>query len=216
MCATQAFNNYFIEFDKLREFVQTTVLQLEDEYLAELIISKMIDIYKIYLVQLIEEIYVANPQRLRSEATRTLNDILQYNTMQEFIHSVIKSKMQEISHYSLHEITVLMDKKFKFKLFTLPDIEEKITELNEIRNLIVHNHGKVNEKFKKKFPNNPAEVGEKVILDLGEKISDCFGLVRFSAEEIDERAIDKFGLKTFEPVFGAFENLSELMVHDND
>jgi len=80
-------------------------------------------------------------------------------------------------------------------MFANDFMREVTVEAVEVRNIIVHNHGIVSPTFKRRLPEYPAQIGDRVEL----KRTDLAGLdlrLSFYVLDLDKRAIEKFGLPT--------------------
>lgn len=79
----------------------------------------------------------------------------------------------------------------KLPLFQDAKSEESVTQVIELRNIIVHNHAVVSSTFKRRVPSFPAEVGTSIKIGYAKVREDAEAL-RTAVDDIDERIVAKY------------------------
>lgn len=83
------------------------------------------------------------------------------------------------------------ENKFNIDLLRIKENENKIIELCELRNIIIHNNGKINEKFLEKVNNDSYSLGEEVVIDYA-RIHNAVIKIQFVLSIIDDEMMSKF------------------------
>jgi len=94
----------------------------------------------------------------------------------------------------MRDLTQYLSKRLGFELFPDADSLNRAILLVEIRNVIVHARGIVNDTFIQRVTKPPVSRGKRITLS----INDVQGHIEFLADsvsDIEARAHDKFGIK---------------------
>lgn len=87
----------------------------------------------------------------------------------EEIDKLIEKECRNVHSYSrdhsYKSIINYLRSKFKLDLRSIDYLEDDIIEIWEIRNILVHNKGIIDEKFKEKVKNEKYNIGEKINID---------------------------------------------------
>jgi hypothetical protein len=70
----------------------------------------------------------------------------------------------------------------------------------DIRNLITHNRGIVSRFFLQRHPDYPAPIGSQIVFANDGDVGPILGTLVYFARQLDLRAIEKFKLKTLQPI----------------
>ncbi|MDQ3651380.1 MAG: hypothetical protein M3458_14115 [Acidobacteriota bacterium] len=150
-----------------------------------------------YLLDLFAEIARKNPRVLVSERTVTHREALETESIQELL---LEKRLDDLSRSPRKEFHK------QFELIGLPIIRpdgssqeerEFLTRefilLWEIRNLLQHNHGVINNIFLEKVPGSGYQLGNRVIIDVP-MLGRAFVVAEGIADELNRRGVEKFGL----------------------
>lgn len=173
-----------------------------DEYhfnestLSELLFSKNVDSFSIYLDDILRTIFRAENRLLISKEKLSVEDVLSCNSIDAVVEKIISQKAHDFSYKSLEDkLKFLIDEiglKFQIDSQHLKDLKFLV----EVRNILVHNGGKVNEIFLYKTKNNNYSLNETIRLDTG-IASDATLCFAEAVRLIDVAVIQKFGNKLF-------------------
>jgi hypothetical protein len=163
----------------------------------EVILCRAVDIYLRYVTDLLTLIFIAKPETLKSNAEVTFEFVLQHKTIEDLILSLTERKVNELAYKSLADLEKFTTDRFGFPLFDNETQRLLAVRLVETRNLITHSGGIVNKQFKKRLPDSNETIGDKLVESSLEG-SLNIAILGQLAEELDKRAIAKFGLQTEE------------------
>jgi len=161
------------------------------------LVIRNVDNFLTYLSELLFLIYEKYPKTLKSNDQVRVEDILEYESMEDLVGWLVDKKITELSYAGLDKVKEEVSKKHNFDLF--PDVGtfEKINQFVGLRTLFVHNRGVVNRRFISKYRSSGYTLKQKVNLD-GEGIISWLDVILGAAIDIDKRAVEKFGLSTIE------------------
>ncbi len=163
-------------------------------FIRELMLSRGVDNYLAYISELLFLIFKSKPEMLKSNEQITIETILHHSSMDDLLITIAEKKVHELSYQGLKELALYLKSKFGLILFQSQAEILKAIEIIEIRNLIIHNRGVINNIYLKKTKSKNYEIGQKLDLSI-ETIQDYLNFLANSVQEIDSAAIDKFSLK---------------------
>jgi len=150
------FNMHYLE-EKFLKILDLERLLLEFEliYLFVIIEALMSDLLRI--------IYQAKPESLKSNNQITHEDIINLGNWEKIIGKLIQNKVYNLGRLSLN------NKLDEFEKIGLDNIKsdidiEFLEKITKIRNLIVHDGGKVNQEYYNLYPDT--KIGNLVPIDL--------------------------------------------------
>lgn len=162
---------------------------------AEFLSIRMADNFLKYITDLLQVLFEARPEMLRgTDKKESIAFVLKHSTIEELVQALAEKKVEELSYLGTRDM-VKYFADFGFQLFLAEDDLETIATLVETRNILTHNRGVVNSTFKKRLPNHPAIIGER----LTPEYDTLQTLANFLTElvcDIDRRAIDKWNITT--------------------
>lgn len=161
--------------------------------LTELTFCRAVDNYLIYLSQLLAVIYKEKPDSIKAlESPITTKDIFSFSTIDDLIAGIVEAKIEQASRQGAKDLFELFS-KHHFKLFETSEYESAGKFIIEIRNVIVHNRGRITKVFKDKFPSYTQEIGDRIIITNNNARNIINFLVNLVID-IDNRAAKKFNL----------------------
>jgi len=165
----------------------------EGKILTRILFSSCADNFEGYLSDLLYEIYLANPNTLKSNEQVTIKDVLDCDDLREFITSWARRKLAKLERGSVKGF--LSENKQISDLGVLDDEEQlELERILQIRHLYTHRNGVVDEKFLKYFPDGLL-LNDEHLLSVDAMI-DYFDYLATTVNRIDEAAITKFQLAT--------------------
>ncbi|HUT71931.1 MAG TPA: hypothetical protein VMW89_14780 [Desulfatiglandales bacterium] len=164
-----------------------------ENLLSQMAYSRSVDNFILYLKNILAEIIEVKPQLLKSGEKERLDYILNFDDIVELRRALADKKIESLFYSGFKDIFEFYESRIGIKLSDKTDDIEKFILMTKIRNLIVHNGGKINSEFKKAFPKYPFEVGESLKLSFKEILEDNYFILR-SVDSIDSKITGKFGL----------------------
>lgn len=164
---------------------------IEGKILVRILFSSCVDNFEAYLSDLLYEIYLAQPETLKSSNQVTVKEVLDCNDIQEFITYYAKKKLSKLQRGSVKGFINENSQINDLKAMSLQQ-QEDVEKIFQIRHLFAHQNGVVDEKFLRYFP------GEFAINDSYEMSMDVFiehiDYLADTANRIDDSALKKYSL----------------------
>ncbi|MGK7392878.1 MAG: helix-turn-helix domain-containing protein, partial [Candidatus Cyclobacteriaceae bacterium M2_1C_046] len=166
---------------------------LEGKILTRILFSSCADTFETYLSDLLYEIYLANPNTLKSKQQVSIKEVLDCGDMQDFVDYWAKKKLSKLQRGSVKGF--IAENKQISELKAINEAEqEEIERILQIRHLYAHKNGRVDEKFLQYNPgeykiNEEHQLSFAVLLD---KLEYLFDIIN----KIDLAAIQKYKLAT--------------------
>lgn len=162
-------------------------------FVAELILTRIVDNFLVFVTDLLAQIYRARPEALRTSEQERLDFILKYPDMESLIHALAEKRVDSLSYKSMTDLSQYISDQLGFELFPNGDDLSKAVRLVEMRNVIVHCRGVVSKQAARRCPEFSDRIGQQ----LGITYEDTDDFVSFLLErttDIDKRAAHKFGI----------------------
>lgn len=163
----------------------------EGKILSRILFSSVVDNFETYLSDLLYEIFLANPQTLKSQQTVTIEEVLNCSDLQEFVKYWAKQKIGKLQKGSVRGF--IRDTK-QIRDLQILDTEEQaeIEKTLQIRHLYAHRNGIIDEKFLQFFTTE-YQVGKEHQMAI-EEIFDKLDYLVDVINRIDLAAMDKYKL----------------------
>ncbi|WES96505.1 ATP-binding protein [Chryseobacterium arthrosphaerae] len=165
----------------------------EGKILARILFSSVVDNFETYLSDILFEIYLANPDTLKSEQLVKVEDVLNCADIQEFVTFWAKQKIGKLQKGSVKGF-IADNKQIRDLNVIDKPAQEEIEKILQIRHLYAHRNGIVDDKFLKFFPSDFV-YGSEHQLSIDE-ILDKIKYLSEVIEKIDNAAIKKYNLST--------------------
>lgn len=173
--------------------IATEKLKKYIKLILELWLCRLVESYENYLSSILKDVFICCPNILKSSETVKIDEILKYDTMEDFIKELTERKVSELSYSSFDDLYDFFDKKLGIKI-----IDDKgknlIREAIEIRNISTHNNCIINRRYISKLNVDEDLIGKKKDITaqyLGNVIDTLYDNVM----DIDSRLIKKFKIK---------------------
>ena len=160
--------------------------------LAEFLITRAVDNFQCYLAEVLATVFRARRETLRSFEKVKAEDVLACASIEEFILRMADSKAEELSYGGVKKMTTFMTNELRLAISETEDCIPRATEAIAIRNVIVHNRGKVNEHFVQMTGCKDLKKGDTVPIDL-ERAEVWRASLDEYAKLIDRAVMAKFG-----------------------
>ena len=165
----------------------------EGKILMRILFSSCADNVETYLSDLLYEIYLANPDSLKSGQQVTIKEVLDCNDIQEFINYYAKKKLSKLQRGSVKGFIAENQQINSLNAITALQ-QEELEKILQIRHLYAHKNGVVDEKFLTHFP-------EGFVINESHEMSldSCLHYLKFISEtmfSIDKAALRVHSLAT--------------------
>jgi hypothetical protein len=159
----------------------------------------LVDNFLAYLTELSSEILRAHPEALRSGRTVTLEKVLRFFSLQDFIAAEVERRIHELSFGGFGDLKAAFDKDFKLPITSSPEEHQAMERAILMRNLITHHRGRVGERFIRDWEAAGGGQGEFEVgarLTRGDIVQgiDPRLIVRLVLD-LDTAAVEKYGLE---------------------
>ncbi len=157
-------------------------------------LTGFVNSFEIYLTDLMSEIYLTHPLTLKSGATVTVEEVLNFQTMLEFVDFEANRRISKLTRGAIEAYVETFRRQYQLEIFTAPE-QPRARELFEIRNLYTHHSGRVDAKFQANNPsiNLPRETLYQMSVDDILSTADFLASV---VSRLDQAAVAKYQLKT--------------------
>jgi hypothetical protein len=143
---------------------QTKILRENAQTLLQMFFVRLIDNFQKYLVDVIREILRSKPTMLRTrQQTITLDELLEYERIQDLVHDVIERKVNSLSYEgfaALHEWCT----ERGIEINVPASEQETVIEMIATRNIIAHNRGFIDERYVRAVAIPKSQVGSQRLL----------------------------------------------------
>jgi len=163
----------------------------ELKILKRILFSSCVDNFETYLSNLLYEIYLSNPNTLKSEEMIEVSTVLSCSDIQEFIILFANKKIQKLQKGSIKGFIKENKQISDLGIMNKNEDIEAIEKILQIRHLFSHKNGIIDEKFLRYYPD--FKIGQEMILSIVEICEKLRYLINTS-KKIDEAAIQKYNL----------------------
>lgn len=177
------------------------VFKKQQGLFKELIMCRAVDNYLTYLTQLITIVLQANPEMLKSSETITLQELLSHESLEQVIHHVVERKVNELSYKGIRDLYDYLKQRYGIDLFKDAEDLETTAKYVEMRNVITHNRGIINQQFIKRLKEKMDYIGQHVSVIEGNPM-ELIAHFLLRVLDLDSRVAEKFTLPLEELVDG--------------
>jgi hypothetical protein len=123
----------------------------------------IVSLFEFYVKDAIEYMYSKNINSLKTkDKSIDYEKLLSFSNMDEILHYIVEKESFSIGFLSYDDLTNYLIKKWKINLNDTEILRESIEEIFQIRNILVHNRGKVNRTFLQKVTNATYKIDDSV------------------------------------------------------
>jgi hypothetical protein len=158
-------------------------------------------VFETYLIDLFDEIATREKRVLFSKQSISHEDALRAADPAELQRLIIEQRKAELTRLGFAGL----EKTFEgmglpiVRMFEPPpraeqeDVRRRLVLLSAVRNLIEHNRSVVNREFVNLVPNSGYTVGDRIAITVTE-LGDALSAVEWTVDDLNRRAINKFGI----------------------
>ncbi len=163
----------------------------EGKILVRILFSSCADTFESYLSDLLYEIYLANPNTLKSGELVSVVDVLNCSDIEEFVDVWARRKLDKLQRGSVKGF--ISDNKQIGALNVFDDTQQQeIEQILQIRHLYSHKNGIVDDRFLKYFPGQYS-LNEEHNLPINAVVDNMECLAN-AVDRIDAAAISRYRL----------------------
>jgi len=175
----------------------TRALRRSGQELLEMFLSRAVDSFEIYLVSLIRSVLTKEPRILSDRKQElSLGHILKFDSIEALARDMIEGKLNALSYEGFGELENWCQQR-SIPLLVPHGQRDRVVELIALRNIIVHNRGCVDERYRAAVPTSSLEIGEKRALDV-EDLFSALDLLSSVVTITDAAVSGKFRLECVE------------------
>jgi hypothetical protein len=172
---------------------RTRFLRANSQALLEMFVSRLVDSFQKYLVDVIRDVLHSKPSILSTrQQSLTLEELLKYERIEDLVHDVIERKVNSLSYEGFTDLEKwCADRGIPIKV---PGARRAaVVELIATRNIIAHNRGLVDERYARTVRASKFQVGACRVLDV-DYFFEASSLLKSIVFKTDDAVRDKFGL----------------------
>ncbi|HRA87943.1 MAG TPA: ATP-binding protein, partial [Planctomycetaceae bacterium] len=169
----------------------TPATSREGKILARILFSSSADTFESYVSDVLYEIYLANPNTLKSNEQVTVEDVLNCNDIEEFVDVWARRKLGKLQRGSVKGF-IADNKQMKELNAVNASQQDDIERILQVRHLYSHRNGIVDEKFLKYYPGE-FELNKEHAMSVATMLEKLAYLAD-TVDRIDAAAIAKYSL----------------------
>jgi hypothetical protein len=186
--------------DSYKAFWQNLSFRKQPDLLGklwlEIMLCRSVDNFNSYLADVIHSVFKVRPEALRSSEKITIEEVLNCGSLDEFVELWAARKVEALSYGGFFEIKKYLTDRIGIE----DDFDERqiasAVEAIATRNIIVHNRGRINERFLKDARRQDLKPRDTIQISREQTFAYCHSLERI-VTQIDKLLIQKFGEELF-------------------
>lgn len=163
----------------------------------EMLLCKFVDSLQIYLGEALHRVFLGRPETLRSSEMVEIRRVLEHDSIQEFTAEVAAQKVDDLAYRGFAEVLDYL----KARLGVTIDLDEQgiinTSYAVSVRNIIVHNDGRINRRFLRDTGAQGFELGTRFNLVLSDTLDPWIKSFDRVASAVDKGLVSKFGSDIF-------------------
>jgi len=168
----------------------------------EMLLCRFVDSLQIYLGEALHRVFLGRPETLRSSEMVEIRRVLEHDSLQEFTAEVAAQKVDDLAYRGFAGVLDYLTERLGVTI----DLDEQdiitTSYAISVRNIIVHNDGRINRRFLRDTGAQGFELGTRfniVVYDMLDLWIKSFDRV---ASAVDKGLISKFGSDIFTEKLG--------------
>lgn len=172
---------------------RTQALRDSQQELLEMFLSRVVDNFQIYIVDIIRAVLHEKPEILKSRQQQvSVEYILGFESVDDLVDDLIESKVNNLAYEGFSDLQEWCNSK-GIPLLVPDGKSDRIIALIALRNLIVHNRGKVDSKYRRTVAEPGLDIGDRVMLGIDQFLRDL-DLLNTVVNTTDVAVCGKFGV----------------------
>ena len=163
------------------------------QFFLETMLISHVNNYLNYLSSLLFEIFTQRQETLKSSEKIDIETVLNCESIGDVVKVFAEKKVEELSFGSINELYDFFKHRFKLELFS-DNLQQKVIEAVETRNISVHNRCIINRRYIKKTGCDPRLIGSRKQLMISE-LDEYIAIFLESVRAVDQDACQKFRIQ---------------------
>jgi hypothetical protein len=173
---------------------RTRALRASSQEMLEMFLVRSIDNFQIYLVEAIRAVLHKQPRVLADRKLElSLGQILKFESIDALAKDIVEGKLQSLSYQGFGELEDWCTSR-SIPLVVPDGMRPKLVELIALRNIIVHNRGRIDERYADAVPGRRSDIGKKRTIDVDDLL-DAIDMLDRVACVTDSALAGKFSLE---------------------
>jgi len=164
--------------------------------LSEMLLCRYVDNFHCYLADVIHILFRVHPEILRSSESVTIKEVLEAQSMEDFVDYLSEKKVDSLSHLGFVALNRYLEERVGIVPAVADAVSADVVLAVSMRNIIVHRRGRVSRRYLAENGFEAYRVGQRVELSIQDSIRYGKAIVEM-AKAIDAALIDKFGDECF-------------------
>lgn len=164
----------------------------------EMLLSRAVECFNGYLVNILREIFEHKPDILRSVKSVDINMLFELRDFDAILEKIIEKKLHDLAYKSLNDLDEFMKVHTGISLFQSNQARHSAILATEVRNLVAHNDCTMNEIFRQRTLDVPQDFElsprGKIRIDDDWIRQTCYSLDGI-VFDFDQLAMAKFNIK---------------------
>ncbi|GAA2820525.1 hypothetical protein GCM10010441_51100 [Kitasatospora paracochleata] len=142
MSPAEVFPEAFAELEALKGYIEETRPSR-----LEVALSRTVENFLSYVSDILTEAIIARPDLLRTQEQVTLEEVLNHQSIEDFVRWAAERRVSQLSFKGLDEIASYVEKRLGMKLQSSDGDWDTLTQSIAVRNIIVHRRSIADERF---------------------------------------------------------------------
>ena len=170
---------------------------------TEVLICRYVDAFEYYISQILRRVFIHCPDLLKGSDTKMrgtsdnkveVREVLEAGSISEFIQRYADKKVYDLSYRGLENLVEYLNSNLGLKIDTNLPAFQYVLYMTEVRNIIVHNAGRINKIFSQRTGRKDLQIGDLYPIQFIEFNQGKLDKFEELAEEIDTQIVSKFKL----------------------
>jgi hypothetical protein len=141
-------------------------LRRNQQTLLQMMVCRLVDSYQTYLAEVIQAALRSRPEILRSREQVTVEQVLRFTSLQDFVDDLAARKAGEISYAGFDGFENWFRDRLGVQLVSSPVERTGVIELVETRNAFVHSQGRIGPRYLKRVESTSLNLGDARTIDV--------------------------------------------------
>lgn len=133
--------------DMQKKFIEYGGASSYTQIWLEISVTRRVDAFLYYISQMLVQVYTQRPERLKSDKQVTIREVMESVSLEEFTYRLIDTTVTELSFKGFQQLIAYLNKTLNLEFPTTTSQYRDTVEWIEVRNIIVHNQGRVSTLF---------------------------------------------------------------------
>lgn len=147
--------------------------------------------FESYITMIFEELFKINPRLLKSKSQISYDDVI--DNKDNILLYLMDQELEKINHFNVDKHLNYLESKLNFSISDSDT--KKLQDLYLLRNIIAHNTGVVQTRYKSRIPSSIKIKKGELLIDL-EYLKSEMTLINKIVMKLDKHIVQKFNIPT--------------------